>query len=219
MTRRAPPSLALRALLALFLAPLLAPARPALAKTFPSEVAKLLALRTELERRGLRYLLETWRCPPASSGAPCDPCGASSGASDSWGDWHYVACRAVPLRERVAAASLPTNAGVVDAYANDVGAWGLVTNVHLSDLAIEGTLAAFEETLCPFEHLRELDMDGGRLRGEVPAFIGRCFPRLTELDLSHNELRRVRALYSRVSRRSPRDRVVLTGPRTTAFAM
>ena len=46
-------------------------------------------------------------------------------------------------------------------------------------------------------------MDGGRLRGEVPAFIGRCFPRLTELDLSHNELRRVPCH---------------TGPRTTASA-
>ena len=32
------------------------------ARTLPSEVAKLLALRTELEGRGVGYLLGTWTC-------------------------------------------------------------------------------------------------------------------------------------------------------------
>jgi hypothetical protein len=32
------------------------------ARTLPSEVAKLLALRTELEGRGAGYLLDTWTC-------------------------------------------------------------------------------------------------------------------------------------------------------------
>jgi len=46
--------------------------------------------------------------------------------------------------------------------------WGLVTNIHLSDLAIEGTLESMKDVLCPFVHLRELDLDGGRLRGKGP---------------------------------------------------
>lgn len=44
------------------------------AKTFPTEVAKLLALKAELETRGLGYLLDTWKCPPEGQGQ-CDPCG------------------------------------------------------------------------------------------------------------------------------------------------
>lgn len=66
--------------------------------------------------------------------------------------------------------------------------WGLVTNIHLCDLNMEGTLESMEEVLCPFKHLRELDLDGGRLRGSIPTFLGRCFPHLKELDLSHNQL-------------------------------
>ena len=34
----------------------------------------------------------------------------------------------------------------------------------------------------------EILFDGGRLRGPIPDFIGRCFPHLLELDLSHNQL-------------------------------
>lgn len=49
-------------------------ARLAEARTFPSEVTKLLALKAELEARGLGYLLDTWKCPPEGEGA-CDPCG------------------------------------------------------------------------------------------------------------------------------------------------
>ena len=52
------------------------------ARTFPTEVNTLLALKDELERRGLGYLLSTWRCP---SEGECDPCGPDAGASDSWG--------------------------------------------------------------------------------------------------------------------------------------
>ena len=65
------------------------------ARTLPSEVDKLLALKVELEARGLSYLLDTWTCPDVG---PCDPCGPDAGANNNWGQWHYVACRVVPDR-------------------------------------------------------------------------------------------------------------------------
>ena len=151
------------------------------ARTLPSEVDKLLALKVELEARGLSYLLDTWTCPDVG---PCDPCGPDAGANNNWGQWHYVACRVVPDREYRAAVRA---AGVAERRGSR-RRYGLVTNVHLSDLAIEGTLDSMRDVLCPFTHLRELDIDGGRLTGPVPRWIGECFPRLLELDLSHNEL-------------------------------
>ena len=81
---------------------------PATALTFPSETRKLLALKRELTERGLGYLLDTWVCDDTQ----CDPCGPTAGASDSWGAWHYVACRVLPKRERDAEASRPENAAV-----------------------------------------------------------------------------------------------------------
>ena len=159
---------------------------PARALTFPTETRKLLALRDELSSRGLGYLLDTWRCDDE---ARCDPCGPTAGAPDSWGAWHYVACRVLPERERAAEASRPENAvaseGEGDAAKTTYFA---VTNVHLSDLNIEGTFESLLRGLCPFSHLRELDLDGGRLVGAIPEWLGECFPRLLELDLSHNQL-------------------------------
>jgi hypothetical protein len=155
---------------ALFLAPALAEAR-----TFPSEVRKLTALKAELESRGLGYLLDTW--------VGDDPCGPTAGAPDSWGAWHYVACRALPAAEREALLALGENA----AARRTPASYFAVTNVHLSDLNVEGELDALD-ALCAFSHLRELDLDGGRLTGPIPRWLGRCFPELTELDLSHNRL-------------------------------
>ena len=156
------------------------------ARTFPTEVNKLLALKEELERRGLGYLLSTWRCP---SEGECDPCGPDAGASDSWGAWHYIACRHLPEAERAEEAAKPRNRAVVSARAasRENAQYFAVTNIHLSDLNIEGTLASLD-ALCRFRHLRELDLDGGRLRGPIPSWLGECFPHLTELDLSHNRL-------------------------------
>ena len=128
------------------------------ARTLPSEVDKLLALKVELEARGLSYLLDTWTCPDVG---PCDPCGPEAGANNNWGQWHYVACRVVPDREYRAAVRA---AGVAERRGSR-RRYGLVTNVHLSDLAIEGTLDSMRDVLCPFTHLRELDIDGGRLTG------------------------------------------------------
>ena len=157
------------------------------ALTFPTETRKLLTLRDELVSRGLGYLLDNWRCDDE---ARCDPCGPTAGAPDSWGAWHYIACRVLPERERAAEASRPENA-VAARGEGDTGSettYFAVTNVHLSDLNIEGTFESLLRSLCPFSHLRELDLDGGRLVGAIPEWLGECFPRLQELDLSHNRL-------------------------------
>ena len=170
---------------------------PATALTFPSETRKLLALKRELTERGLGYLLDTWVCDDTQ----CDPCGPTAGASDSWGAWHYVACRVLPKRERDAEASRPENAAVsafddgsLDTSPNrrkrkeKKETYYAVTNIHLSDLNIEGTFDSLLTFLCPLSHLRELDIDGGRMTGPLPEWLGDCFPKLTELDLSHNNL-------------------------------
>lgn len=62
---------------------------------------------------------------------------------------------------------------------------GYVTNIHLSDLRIDGPIP---RELCLFEHLRELDLDGGRLSGPIPEFLATCFANLAEFDLSFNRL-------------------------------
>ena len=186
MRARRSPHARLFALAPALVAVALALLPPARALTFPSETRKLLALRDELSSRGLGYLLDTWRCDDE---ARCDPCGPTAGAPDSWGAWHYVACRVLPERERAAEASRPENAvaseGEGDAAKTTYFA---VTNVHLSDLNIEGTFESLLRGLCPFSHLRELDLDGGRLVGSMPEWLGECFPELQELDLSHNRL-------------------------------
>jgi len=186
MRARRSPHARLFALAPALVAVALALLPPARALTFPSETRKLLALRDELSSRGLGYLLDTWRCDDE---ARCDPCGPTAGAPDSWGAWHYVACRVLPERERAAEASRPENA-VAATKTGDAAAttYFAVTNVHLSDLNIEGTFESLLRGLCPFSHLRELDLDGGRLVGSMPEWLGECFPELQELDLSHNRL-------------------------------
>jgi len=62
---------------------------------------------------------------------------------------------------------------------------GIVTNIHLSDLKLDGPIP---RELCLFKELRELDLDGGRLSGPIPDWIGLCFPSLAELDISYNRL-------------------------------
>lgn len=38
--------------------------------------------------------------------------------------------------------------------------------------------------LCPFKHLRELDLDGNKLTSPIPDWAPGCWPYLRELDLS-----------------------------------
>lgn len=40
---------------------------------------------------------------------------------------------------------------------------------------IPGTLDSLEPFLCPFRHLRELDLDGSRFTGPVLEWVSRCF--------------------------------------------
>ncbi|KAG7668190.1 hypothetical protein KSW81_002089 [Nannochloris sp. 'desiccata'] len=54
------------------------------------------------------------------------------------------------------------------------------------DPCIEGAVPLQE--LCGFKSLREFDLDGGRLTGEIPTGFAECFPQLRELDLSYNQL-------------------------------
>ena len=60
--------------------------------------------------------MDTWRCPEVGT---CDPCGASAGANDNWGAWHYVACRVVPDRVSRRGASR----GVTESRAPGDTAW------------------------------------------------------------------------------------------------
>lgn len=63
---------------------------------------------------------------------------------------------------------------------------GVVTNIHITDLLVEGPVPLKE--LCPFTSLREFDLDGGKLTGSIPVGFDACFPELKEIDLSYNSL-------------------------------
>lgn len=112
--------------------------------------------------------LASWTCPtPAdnSVGGTCDPCG-----QQVWGNWDHIACRGKPI-----------------SYSKDaVPGTGVLTNVHITDYGIEGEVPLKE--LCPFKSLREFDVDGGQLTGNVPSGFADCFPLLREIDLSYNSL-------------------------------
>ena len=143
----------------------------------PGELRKLLALRDEMTKpeHSIAGYLSSWKCPTHPDGT-CDPCGSRSGADDSWGHdgggWEHIACRTYDLTAAETGGS--TN--------------GIVTNIHITDLKTTGTLASLGPALCPFNHLRELDLDGGRLTGPLPHWLVDCYPYLRELDLSFNQL-------------------------------
>jgi hypothetical protein len=135
--------------------------------------------------RGLGYLLGSWTCP-SSNPAECDPCGKNSGADDSWGflngggGWEHIACRTYDLT--------PAEFPGLWHDGMSINRTGVVTTIHLTDLGIEGTLASLGPAFCPLVHLRELDLDGSHLTGELPRWIADCFPHLKELDLSYSRL-------------------------------
>ena len=99
-----------------------------------------------------------------------------------------VACRVLPERSAPPRRRVPKRRRRDENRHAAATTYFAVTNVHLSDLNIEGTFESLLRGLCPFSHLRELDLDGGRLVGSMPEWLGECFPELQELDLSHNRL-------------------------------
>ncbi len=62
---------------------------------------------------------------------------------------------------------------------------GIVTNLHVTDLNIEGPVP---NQTCTFGQLRELDLDGGNMTGTIPEFLTTCFPYVNEIDLSYNHV-------------------------------
>ena len=63
--------------------------------------------------------------------------------------------------------------------------YGIVTNLHVTDLHIEGPVP---QQTCIFPELRELDLDGGNLTGTIPVFLTTCFHSINEIDLSYNQV-------------------------------
>ena len=117
--------------------------------------------------------LASWTCPtdPSNSaGDSCDPCG-----SRPWGNWEHVACRGYSLNG--------------DTYATaqyKLPGDGRVTDVHITDYHVEGSLPLKE--LCPLTRLRQFDVDGNNFVGSIPTEWSECFDDLREIDLSFNEL-------------------------------
>lgn len=119
-------------------------------------------------QQGWTRSFASWTCPTRqdnSYGGSCDPCG-----QEVWGNWKHIACRGRPVT-----------------YTKDeVPGTGVVTNVHITDQGIEGAVPLQE--LCGFKSLREFDLDGGQLTGEIPTGFAECFSNLREIDLSYNKL-------------------------------
>ena len=135
-------------------------------------VDKLVAFRDAMLARpvndGWKKGLASWTCPTEASnsvGSSCDPCG-----QQSWGNWDHVGCRGAPVS--------------FDKYGTPGS--GVVTNIHVTDYGIEGPIPLPE--LCGFKSLREFDVDGGRLTGNIPTGFADCFPDLREIDLSYNQV-------------------------------
>lgn len=132
--------------------------------TRPDQLERLIYFRDAMRARSEPWESATrnWECPTEFDGS-CDPCGTGI-----FGNWHHMFCRGLsPGKD---------GDGTID---------GWVTNIHLSDLRIDGPVP---RELCLFTELRELDLDGGRLSGPLPEFLSTCFPRLAEFDLSYNRL-------------------------------
>lgn len=109
---------------------------------------------------------------------PCDPCGDDN---QGWGNWKHVGCRGGPGGEYTGDRSF---------YGIDAPA-GYVTNIHVTDqstITPGGLDTEVPPEFCLLTELRELDLDGGNLIGEIPSWIPSCFEYLRELDLSYNFL-------------------------------
>jgi hypothetical protein len=87
-------------------------------------VQRLLALRDEMQTRGIGSAISSWTCP---SDRPCNPCGTRSGSDDAWGHdgggWDHIACRTYDM----------TSADFPGTWRSDmnVSRMGVVTNIHI----------------------------------------------------------------------------------------
>ena len=59
-----------------------------------------------------------------------------------------------------------------------LGGDGYITNLHVTDLNVEGPVPV---QTCAFRWLKELDLDGGNMTGTIPEFLTTCFPRSMRL--------------------------------------
>ena len=84
------------------------------------------------------------------------------------------------------ASSADDTVAVVHAGVDDeLGGDGYITNLHVTDLHIEGPVP---EQTCVFKFLKELDLDGGNLTGTIPEFLTTCFPEVNmHRKRSHSE--------------------------------
>ena len=166
------------------------PSSPRARWPFPSETRKLLALRDELSSRGLGYLLDTWRCDDE---ARCDPCGPTAGAPDSWGAWHYVACRVTPSGSAPPRRRVPENARRRDENRRRRG-----DDVFRGDERAPQRLEHRRHVREPAARLVSVlaparARPGRRPSGRFDAGVARrVLPELQELDLSHNRAWRAR---------------------------
>lgn len=139
--------------------------------TKEESLSLLLAFRDKVSQRGPHWkeATLTWTCPTdqAKSDQECDPCGR-----EAWGNWEHVGCRGAPL------SNMP--------WEFEVPGTGDVTDLHVTDLKIEGSVPL--EEACVFTNLRQFDFDGGWLTGSIPPNFYKCFPDLREIDLSYNNL-------------------------------
>lgn len=120
-----------------------------------------------------------WKCPtPAeytSANQTCDPCGHNR-PNKYWGNWNRMGCRGLEVT--------PDNTEGASSELGD----GIVTNIHITGLHLEGTLPINE--ICEFHSLREFDVDHADFTGQIPDKLCSpgCFNNIQELDLSYNKL-------------------------------
>jgi len=118
------------------------------------------AMLARPDNQGWTGAFSSWTCPTRPDNSFVTSCDPCG--KEDWGNWEHIACRGFG------------------------GTRDVVTNVHITDYGIEGAVPLQE--LCGFKSLREFDLDGGQLTGEIPANFAECFPKLTEIDLSYNQL-------------------------------
>jgi len=76
---------------------------------------------------------------------------------------------------------------VISDVADELGGDEYITNLHVTDLHIEGPVP---EQTCIFKYLKELDLDGGSMTGTIPEFLASCFPEVDNTNINkHNQQR------------------------------